>query len=438
MTKSGNAAGGTPRGAAGTLEEPRGTGVILEPGEHISVEVVNSIAQVNVAEWDGMAGDNVLASYGLLHVLESTRVTAHRSRYFLARGRNGLVGVIASHVDESAYPNGSIPAGGHRVDRMIAGKFATAARYSGVVSLPCLMCGTPIGTDEPISIREGASAEEQKIIATALVEAVEQTARREHWTVCFRQMRRSESALRTVLTERGYLRGAELPTAYLEIGADWTSLLDYRRFVKLTHPSTAKNIPGEINLGKKVGLVIEQLAKPGEKAGILHRLMNEHNLRHNSTPFAFQPTFFEHLETLLGDRAPVYVARIGEQIIGVQVTFRQRNELLAWMVGIDPESGRTAATYFNLGYNRLIERAIADGCRRIYFGPLMWEVKARRGCTSLDMDFFFRTRNPLQKMLLGPLFQVRSKRNDSLSAQLRHKAKKGNEGASGKDEGDDN
>ncbi len=438
MTETGTEAGGTLRGAAGTLEEIRGAGAILEPGENISVEVVNSMAQVNRAEWDEMSGDNVLASYGLLRMLEDTRVTKHRSRYFLARGGKRLLGVIAGHIDESAFPSGSIPAGGHRVDRMIAGKFATAARYSGAVSLPCLMCGTAIGTDDPISIREGASADEQKKIATALVDAVEQTARRERWTICFRQVRRNESALRAALEERKYLTGAELPTAYLEIGADWTSLLDYRRFVKLTHPSTAKNIPGEINLGKKVGLVIEKLANPGEKAEVLHRLMNEHNLRHNSTPFAFRQEFFEQLETLLGDRAPVYIARIGEQIIGVQVTFRQGSELLAWMVGIDPESGRSAATYFNLGYNRLIERAIADGCRRIYFGPLMWDVKARRGCTSMDMDFFFRARNPLQKAMLGPLLQVRSKRNESLSAQIRPNADKGHEGASGKEEGDDN
>jgi hypothetical protein len=56
----------------------------------------------------------------------------------------------------------------------------------------------------------------------------------------------------------------------------------------------------------------------------------------------------------------------------------------------------------------------------------------------MDMDFFYRARNPLQKAMLGPLFQVRSKRNESLSAEIRHKADKGHEGASGKDEGDDN
>src|SRR5262245_18818907 len=106
---TGNETGGTPRGAARTLEYIDSAGPILDLDENISVDVATSIAQVDAAEWDDALGDNVLASYGLLRALEETRVTPHASRYFLARGRRGILGVIAGYLDESTHSGGSIP-----------------------------------------------------------------------------------------------------------------------------------------------------------------------------------------------------------------------------------------------------------------------------------------------------------------------------------------
>jgi predicted N-acyltransferase len=403
-----------------------GTGITspaesIQPGRDESpfIEIVASISEVDPAVWAQLAGENILANYGLLRLVEETRVSPHPSRYFLARDSKGLAGAVICHLEDSKNADGAVLLGAHRLDRMLFGKLADAARHLHMVSFPCLMCGTQISTAEPILIRKSADIPESKRIARALVEAIEATARREGWAVCFRQVKRESSVVAEVLTERGYLRGSEFPTACLELGAEWKSFADYRKHLKESHPSTSDTISKEVKRGKKAGLVMEQLDKPEEVSASLHRLLEEHNVRHNQKPFAVRKEFFDRLKANMGEKAVIYTAKIGEQLVGVQVKFQSGEDVIAWMIGIDQEAARTAATYFNLSYNRLIEDAIAEGYRRIYYGPLLWEVKARRGCKAAEADFYLRARNGLQKAILRPLLDMRSKRNDAISAELR-------------------
>ena len=393
----------------------------LEPGreEPPLIDSVASISQVDPAEWTQLAGENILANYGLLRLIEETRVSPHPSRYFLARDSKGLAGAVICHVEDRKNADGAVLLGAHRLDRMLFGKLADPARHLHMVSFPCLMCGTQISTAEPILIRKGADAAERKRITRALVDAIESAARREGWAVCFRQVKREGSIIAEVLAERGYLRGFELPTACLELGEEWKSFADYRKHLKESHPSTSDTISKEVKRGKKAGLVMEQIDKPEEVSASLHRLLEEHNIRHNQKPFSVRKEFFDRLKASMGERAVIYTAKIGEQLVGVQVKFQSGEDVIAWMIGIDQEAARTAATYFNLSYNRLIEDAITDGYRRIYYGPLLWEVKARRGCKAVEADFYLRARNGLQKAILRPLLEMRSKRNDALSAEIR-------------------
>jgi predicted N-acyltransferase len=78
-----------------------------------------------------------------------------------------------------------------------------------------------------------------------------------------------------------------------------------------THPRTAKNIKGELNRAKQAGLMIEQLDEPAPYRERLHRLLDAHYVRLNRKPFAYRAEFFNQLKARLGDRAVIYVARIG-------------------------------------------------------------------------------------------------------------------------------
>jgi predicted N-acyltransferase len=385
----------------------------------ISVERVTSIADVHTAEWDRLAGANVLQSHGLLRTIEETNLTRHAARYFLARRNMELVGAIVCHIEEDSNSEGAIPIGGHRLDRMMLGRLARFGRTSRVVSLPCLMCGTQMGTCDPLMLREGTSAAESARIAEALVDAIERSAERKGWTVCFRQVRQNGSPLAAALMKREYLRGAELPTACLEIDPVWRSFEDYRQHLKRSHPHTAKTILGEMNRKTKAGLRIEQIDDPGLHRETLHRLMEAHNLSHNGKPWPFRAEFFERLKERLGDRASIYGAKMDGQWVGVAVNVQGGTEVVGSMIGIDREAKRGAAVYFNLAYNHLIEQSVCARRQRIYYGPLLWDLKARRGCRPVEADFYLKGNSRLQQMILRPLVHVRTKTHDAISAPLR-------------------
>jgi predicted N-acyltransferase len=379
----------------------------------ISIEQVGSLTHVDATEWNELAGENVVASYGWLRTLEETRRGNVSYRYILARTSAGLVGTVACKIEEDAS-NSSL-------NRMLFGRLAKAAQRLHLDAVPCLLCGTGVGAAEPVLVRAGATAEERMHVTATLVQAIEETAREKGWAVCFRQVRRVMSPIVEVLTSRGYLRGSELPTAYLELDPGWHSFADFRQHLKRSHPRTAKNIKGELNRAKRAGLVIEQLNEPAPYRERLHRLLDAHYVRLNREPFPFRAEFFDQLKARLGDRAAIYVARIGAELVGAQVELRGGEEVVLPMIGINHDSGRAGAAYVNLGYNRPIEDSIAAGRRRIYFGKLVYDGKARRGCCSVETDCYLRVWSEFQEHVLRALWPLRSWRNDSMSAALRRR-----------------
>jgi predicted N-acyltransferase len=304
---------------------------------------------------------------------------------------------------------------------MLFGRLGKAAQHLHLSVLPCLVCGTEVGIGEPVLVRAGATAEERMQVTATLVRAMEETAREKGWTICFRQVRRVMSPIVEVLTNRGYLCGSELPTACLELDPGWHSFADFRRHLKKAHPRTAKNIRGELNHAKRAGLVIEPLDEPAPYRERLHRLMDMHHVRLNRQPFPFRAEFFDQLKARLGDRAAIYVARIGTELVGVEVELRGGDEAILPMIGINHDAGRAGAAYFNLGYNRTIEDSIAAGHRRIYFGKMLYDAKARRGCCSVETDCYLRVLSRFQDQVLRALWPLRSWRNDSMSAVLRRR-----------------
>jgi predicted N-acyltransferase len=379
----------------------------------ISIEQVGSLTHVDASEWDQLAGRSVVASYGWLRTLEETRRRTDSCRYILARTSAGLVGAVACKIEEDAS-NSS-------VNRMLFGPLAKAAQRLHLGVLPCLVCGTAVGIGEPVLVRASATAEERRHVTVTLVRAIEETAREKGWIIYFRQVRRVMSPIVEVLMNRGYIHGSELPTACLELDPGWHSFADFRRHLKKAHPSTARNIKGELNRAKRAGLVIEQLDEPAPYRERLHRLMDTHYARLNREPFPFRAEFFDQLKARLGDRAGIYVARIGAELVGAQVELRGGDEVILSMIGINHESGRAGEAYFNIGYNRPIEDAIAAGLRRIDFGKMVYDAKARRGCCCVETDFYLRAWGGFQEQALRALCVLRSWRNDSLSAALRRR-----------------
>lgn len=375
----------------------------------ISIEQVESIAKLDAAEWDRLAGQNVSASHGWLRTVEESYADPKPCRYIMVRGPEGLLAATTGSVEGKA--DGVIG-----LDDIFFGRCAQFAQLLGLSMLPSLVCGARTGTAGPILLRSGISIPERGRLINELVQAVEQMARAKGWSVCFREVSRTSSQIMEVLDERGYLHSPELPWAYLDIHG--SSFSEFRRNLSIQHPSTAKNMLTDINRGRRYGVVIEQVEDPARYGDSLHRLMNSHYIRLNRKPFPFGPSFFERLKSHLGAKALIYVARIGDELVGVLAGLKDEHATYINMIGVDQKRGRAGAVYFNLCYNRPIQDAIAAGYRRMYYGKLLYQLKAKRGCKALDGNLYFRTWNRPRAQVLRLLSACRAWRIEKMTADI--------------------
>ncbi|MFB3777573.1 MAG: GNAT family N-acetyltransferase [Bryobacteraceae bacterium] len=375
----------------------------------VSIERARSITEIDASEWDRLAGSSVATSHAWLRTLEDCAVPETRCQYVVARGPAGLVAAAVGRVHELS---GDVI----DLDHALFGRFTALARRLGLSTLPALVCGTRIGVAGPVLVDGGTPSCERGPLMNAVVQALEETAKENRWTLCFREVPCNGSPLRGVLGARGYIHTREMPTAYLDIA--WKTFEEFRRHLRATHPATAKNLSREVNHGNRNGVVIEQIEDPTRYGDRLHRLLDSHYRRLNRRPFPFDPRFLERLKSRLGARALIYVASIDGEPVGVLVGVKDDESLYLPIIGIDKARARPGAVYFNLGYNRPIRDSIAAGHRRVYFGKLLYAMKASRGCKALDGKLYYRDLGRSRTAVLRLLFSYRSRKVGALSAAI--------------------
>ncbi len=363
----------------------------------ISIDEHETVADLDRSRWDRLAGDDVFSTYGWLRTVEETSLFAHRFRYFAAHASGKLVGAAACHVEDgSAAVSGGI-------DRIIYGRVAPLARSLRLTVSPALVCGSRVGLSGHVLVDRGAQAGERDRITLHVLEAMEETARRNGWTLAFRNVAGDSTALVEILRTRGYARLAELPTTFLDVR--WASFADYRRALKADHPSTARSIPREMNRARENGLVFEKLADPLPLERELHGLLVSHYERLNGRPLPFGPSLLRALRRNLGESAVVYAALKDGEPLGVMVTLRGGDSsFLAF--GGEAAGHRKSFVYFNNSFYEPIKDAIATGVRRIYGGKLVYDLKLRRGFELLDLSLYLRVAGPVRAALLTPLLAL--------------------------------
>jgi len=383
---------------------------------------VETIAGFDRREWDALVGENVFSSHAWLRTLEETLIVPSRRTYFAVRDSFGLVAAAACYVQEPGEPSLSL-------DDFLFGRFSSVARFLRLQTLPALMCGARFGVSDPIFVRDGMEATQRQRLAAGLLQAMEDDARKNHWSLCIRGLPDAPTPCAPVFSRRRYLPIRQPPTALLTI--EWDSFEQYRQHLKQSHKHAEDCLRKEMNRAKRTGVAIRELDDPAPHQTQLHQLLDAHYRRLNGQPLLFKPEFFTRLKANLGECAVVYVATVEGRLIGALVGLRSRDTMYLPLVGIDPERTRNNAAYFNLTFHYPIQDAIERRYRRIYYGSMLYQMKARRGCRLMDMHHYFRGRNTIQEAVLRPLFRYHSKRLDRETASLprdRHPSPPGADG----------
>jgi predicted N-acyltransferase len=377
--------------------------------ELISMDQVESITSIDPFEWDPLAGDNIFASYGWLRTIEETCKVPARHRIFMLRRDNELVAAAPCFFQ---YPNDLTIT----MDYILFGRFKRLAPVLRLTALPAMISGSRTGWHKNVFVKRELSPDLRTRVIEEIINHMELTARKNRSILFFRGVSGEEKELSKTLTVNRYPKTKEMPHTCLDI--EWHTFQEYRRHLKKRHPGTEKSIRQEINRAKRGGLVVRRLENPASRQNDLHEIMDKHHRRLNEMPFPFHPHFFERLKDNLGDKAIVYVAEKGEELLGVLIMLQCNDTVFLPMIGVDRERSGREEVFFNLIFNQPIRDAIETGIKRIYYGKLLYDVKIRRGCRIIDNDLYVRARSPMHERTLKAIFRYHNWRIKRIIANI--------------------
>jgi len=364
----------------------------------MDVKIADSIKEIEKKEWEEIAGNNVMSSYGWLKTIEETLIEPVVHKYFFISDSKGIMGASVCYISSrgDSFAN---------FDHIIFGRFNKFAGKSGVSFLPALICSPLFSYGPHFLIREDIDPKKRMCIMNKLFCAIKETAKRKRLPVVFINVTLDESELDGLLQNGRYQKVLDIPLSYLDI--KWKTFKDYRSHLKHISKNMWKSINREINKNKKEGVLIQSIDDAEEYEDRLHELANMNTYAHNKMPFMFSKAFFKKLKENLANESTIYVAVKDGNVTGFSVILSKDGMSSMPMGCVDHEMSGNDLTYFNILYYRPIMEAISSGKSRIYYGRGMYELKRRRGCNVKNIYFYYKPYNVRQKILAKTLFPLR-------------------------------
>ncbi len=359
---------------------------------------LETISEIDSAEWDVLASDDSLASHRWLTLVEEQSQPPTRSLYFVVRDGRKIVGAAACQATYDVAESTSL-------DQMLYGKFAPLAHLAGLGATPALTVGSRFGISEPFLLDQSLSPGQREEVANELVRGILAESRQAGATVIVRNTT-AVSPVGSLLDAR-FQSSPEMPTTYLDIR--WPTFAAFRFHLKKIHFATESAMRQQNNRASRGGLVIERISEASRIPEDVYGLLDKHYRRLNGVPLPFVEGFLERALDGAGDQALLIVARDGSKTLGAIFGLRHGGCSRCMLIGIDSEKGRDLAAYFVL-LNDAIARSIEAGDRRLYYGRLLYDVKLRRGCSLAHSTMWIRGRSPFQRALLRSFIRMRTRK----------------------------
>ena len=359
----------------------------------LQTTVHRTIFDFDEREWDALAPQDILASYGWLATVEESSTEQIGFFYIVVRDDDRLVGAAVCHMIPDRKYDG--------LDYMVYGSAMSIARHSALMLVPALVVGSRYGLSAPFLIDEALPEDRRAEVRRRLLESVMEHASDASATLIVRNAGARDADLEAA----GLLPSPELPTSYLDI--PWRTFEEYRKALKKIHPRTAKGMRHAWNLHRRRGLVAERITEPGQCGAELHGLLASQYERLNEAKLPFNPAFLANALKHLGDRVMIRATRDELGYTGIELDTAQGGHARSMMIGIDQGRGRAAGAYFFL-IDDGIRRAIDAGHRRLYLGRMLYNVKLRRGCSLALATMWIKPRTPYHRVVLKPFLRLRT------------------------------
>ena len=360
------------------------------------MEWIDSISEISRAEWTPLANANALASWGWLLTAEQTASEDWRYRYLLCRVDGRLVGAAVCQLQRNPYDD--------RIHALAFGRAQPFARRLGLSLSPALICG-PCGTyGSHVLVDPSLSKDARDDIERRLIDALQTEASRNRLPLAFVHVLGSQPRLMRQLESRGFARTSLSPMSELEI--EWSAFDGYERHVRMISRKAFEVVRNERSRNRREGVEIEVLDEVSMHSSRLIELLDITAKKHSGVPFWYRSDYFSRLKENLGAAAVVYGAWKNRELIGTCVMLKSDTEGFLTEIGVDHERSGNDFTYFNIGYYRPIEDAIASGLERLHFDNALHELKVRRGCRLVDDYLYYKADGALRQTAVRAWFAL--------------------------------
>jgi len=358
-----------------------------------SVELKTTIKDVDRKDWNRLVHD-VYMSYGWLQTVEETFISPVDYLYFLVLAEGRLVGGAVCNIH---YPTNSV----YTLDDLIFGRFKGPALRFRISVLPSLICGPTRGYGQHFLLDKNLTVSQRQEVILMLFNAMEQEASTRKLSITFNNVLTEEHVLMQLLEESGYSKTINFPLNFIDI--QWSTFDEYKKIL------AKRKLVREINKNRKAGVIIRQLETVESCQDQLYELLAGNYWKYNSKPLMLHREFVGRCKKNLDKNAIVYIAEKKGKIIGTTILLHRRGIGYMADVGVDHAASGNDLTYFNIVFYRPIDDAIAMPLKRIYYGTMMYGLKANRGCSTMKTYLYYKPRFRLLQPIMVPLFKIHSR-----------------------------
>ncbi|OVE75923.1 hypothetical protein BVX97_03015 [bacterium E08(2017)] len=356
------------------------------------VKVYSSIDEIRPEEWNSIVGHGrLICRHEFLLAVE--RSSINDCRFFYPVVYNDSDQIIAHACVYRITTKLDVLADG------IARKAVEGIRKVSpkFLSFSFFECGTPVALGNTISFRKDVVKTEPLRLIVA--EAERLAGSNDSSITLFRDFHEEDARFFDVLEGYGYRKVRNLP--YAQMMMNWQSYGDYENAMRSRYRHKLQSMRKKY---LAAGWRTRQVTDFSGMSELLARLwMETYNRAKEYRREILTPSFFDNMNTFLGDESSVLLAEKGDHVGGFLLLLNSQNTLVPLYCGLDYEVSKDMGIYFNLFYDA-IDIAIAEGVHDIDLGITTLEPKLEMGAEVKDLYMYMKHSNSMLNRILPGLF----------------------------------
>ena len=357
------------------------------------IGVVDSLAAVDRAQWDGLFAET-LEGHDYLTAVERAGLEGFRWRYVLASQDGVLVAAVPAFLTDYQVET-TLTGGGKRAIEAVRRVFPGFLR----LGLACL--GSPCTTTVGLGFAAQIAQSERPALLRALLAAFEADARANGCGLLASKdvVEADQPLWGAAARPLGYRPMASLPIAGLDI--DFPDMDAY--FATLSY-TARKDMRRKLRVLDRLRVEVRE-----DVSGLAPRLMALYEQTRARADMSFEhltAAYFTGVPRQMPGRAFWVLYFEGEDLLAANLLVQDETTLLDKYFLMDPVRGRALNLYFVSWFTN-VRLCLERGLRRYRSGQAAYENKLRLGSHLTRTSIYFRHRNPILNSAMrvfAPLF----------------------------------